>query len=143
MTDDKLIIYTDGASRGNPGMSASGVMLWDSTGRPIGEVSLYLGRATNNQAEYRGVLAGLLAAFTIGRKDIEIRMDSELVAKQLQGEYKIKDSALKILAAAVHKAAEQFDSVTYCHVSRSSNDRADQLANSALDSYLNDDRDPI
>tara|TARA_Y100000590_G_scaffold384055_1_gene455161 strand:- start:905 stop:1279 length:375 start_codon:yes stop_codon:yes gene_type:complete len=124
-------------------MSAVGVMLWDSEGRPIGEISLYLGQATNNQAEYRAVLAGLLAAFTLGKKDVEIRMDSELVAKQLQGEYKIKDLELQNLASAVQKAAERFDLVTYCHVSRSANDRADQLANSALDFYLNDSQDPL
>ncbi len=135
----RIIIYTDGASRGNPGKSAAGVMMWDSNGDPVGRVSLYLGELTNNQAEYKAILAGLLAAYVQGCDEVECRLDSELVVRQLNGEYKIKDAGLKSLAAQVQKAAARLRKVTFTHVRRGANDQADGLANEILD--LRDDDD--
>ena len=129
----KVIIYTDGASRGNPGEGAAGVMMWDSNGNPVGRISLYLGELTNNQAEYKALLAGLLTCVVQGFDHIECRLDSELVVRQLNGEYKIKDNELKVLASQVNKAVVRFSQVTFVHVNRSSNDQADNLANEILD----------
>ena len=134
----KITIYTDGASRGNPGESAAGIMLWDANGDPIGRISLYLGHLTNNQAEYKAVLAGLLAAFVQGHDEVEFRLDSELVVKQLKGEYKIKDEQLKALASQVQRAASRIDRVTFTHVKRSVNREADRLANEILDLRADD-----
>ncbi len=135
----KIIIYTDGASRGNPGQSAAGVMMWDSNGDPIGRLSLYLGKLTNNQAEYKAVLTGLLAAYVQGFGEVECRLDSELVVRQLNGQYKIKDAALKTLATQVQKAAARLDHVSFTHVRRGANDQADGLANEILDLRADDD----
>ena len=135
----KIIIYTDGASRGNPGESAAGIMMWDANGDPIGRVYLYLGELTNNQAEYKAVLTGLLAAYVQGFGEVECRLDSELVVRQLNGVYKIKDAALKTLAAQVQKAASRLDHVSFTHVGRDANDQADALANEILDLRADDD----
>jgi ribonuclease HI len=135
----KIIIYTDGASRGNPGESAAGIMMWDANGDPIGRVSLYLGELTNNQAEYKAVLTGLLAAYVQGFGEVECRLDSELVVRQLNGVYKIKDAALKTLAAQVQKAAARLDHVSFTQVGRDANDQADALANEILDLRADDD----
>lgn len=129
----RAIIYCDGASRGNPGEASAGVAIWDANGAPAGRISLYLGRQTNNQAEYKALLAGLVAAAVQGLTDVEFRLDSELVVKQLNGEYKIKDRQLGELAAKVRKAAEAFIKVTYVHVPRGQNRQADELANEALE----------
>ena len=88
--EHKAVIYCDGASRGNPGEAAAGVAIRDQYGASLGTVSLYLGRQTNNQAEYAALLAGVLSAQILGLTDIEFRLDSELVVKQMNGEYKIK-----------------------------------------------------
>lgn len=135
----KIIIYSDGASRGNPGQSAAGIMMWDANGDPIGCLSLYLGELTNNQAEYKAVLTGLLAAYVQGFGEVECRLDSELVVRQLNGQYKIKDAALKTLATQVQKAAARLDHVSFTHVGRGANDQADGLANKILDLRANDD----
>ena len=135
----KIIIYSDGASRGNPGEASAGVMMWDSNGDAAGRISLYLGKLTNNQAEYKAVLTGLLAAFVQGFDEVECRLDSELVVRQLNGQYKIKDAELKAMAAQVQKAATRFQRVTFKHVDRGANDQADALANEILDLRTDDD----
>ncbi|HJN38613.1 MAG TPA: ribonuclease HI family protein [Chloroflexota bacterium] len=135
----KVIIYTDGASRGNPGESSAGVMMWDANGDPVGRLSLYLGHLTNNQAEYKAVLAALLASYVQGHQHVEFRLDSELVVRQLSGQYKIKDTKLKALASQVQNAAARLESVTFNHIKRSGNDQADSLANEILDLRADDD----
>ena len=130
---NKVFIYSDGASRGNPGEGAAGVMMWDSNGNPVGRISLYLGELTNNQAEYKAVLVGLLTSYVQGFEQIECRLDSELVVKQLNGEYKIKDRELQALASQVNKAVTRLPKVTFVHVARKSNVQADNLANEILD----------
>ncbi|MCY3802301.1 MAG: ribonuclease HI family protein [Chloroflexi bacterium] len=141
----RAVIYCDGASRGNPGEAAAGVAIWDERGESLGTVSLYLGRRTNNQAEYAALLAGVMSAQVLGLTDVEFRLDSELVVKQLNGEYRIKDASLRELAKRVKEAAARLSPskgsgqarVRFVHVRRSSNREADELANEALDARGN------
>ena len=146
------MIYCDGASRGNPGEAAAGVAIWDERGDSLGTVSLYLGRRTNNQAEYAALLAGVMSAQVLGLTDVEFRLDSELIVKQLNGEYRIKDASLRELAKRVKEAVARLSPsegsrqvystgserarVKFVHVPRSSNREADALANEALDARL-------
>jgi ribonuclease HI len=129
----KLILRTDGASRGNPGPAAIGVYLTNSRGQLVEEFGRTLGVATNNEAEYRGLLAGLEAALAHGAAELEIRLDSELLVAQLEGDYKIRAANLKPLHAQAKRKLKRFARVRIVHVPRSSNSRADALANRALD----------
>jgi len=132
--EDKLIISTDGGSRGNPGPSAIGVVIGDR------EYFEKIGKATNNIAEYQAVIFALKKARQIlgGKKsketEIEIKMDSELVQKQLSGKYKIKEDSLKILFVDIHNLIFDFKKVFFKHIPREENKRADSLVNKALDS---------
>ncbi len=130
----KLILRTDGASRGTPGPAAIGVSLTDSRGRAVLDFGKALGQATNNEAEYRGLLVGLDAAIAHGATDLEIHLDSELLVAQLEGYYKLRAANLKPLYAEVKKKLKRFSRVQILHVPRSLNSRADSLANGALDS---------
>lgn len=128
-----VTVYTDGAARGNPGPAGAGASLEDSSGAVIAEVSQYLGEATNNQAEYRALILGLERAREIGAQEVEIRADSELMIRQMRGEYRVRDPELRELARRAHAIANGFASVAYVHVPRASNRRADRLANRAID----------
>jgi ribonuclease HI len=128
----KIIIFTDGGARGNPGPAASAAVV---DGKDFSE---FIGEATNNVAEYRGLLLGLKSALKlVGKKnsetELEIKMDSELVVKQLRGEYKIKNQDLKLLAAEVLPLVNKFKKVSFSHVPREENFRADKLVNEVLD----------
>jgi 2-C-methyl-D-erythritol 2,4-cyclodiphosphate synthase len=129
-----LIVYTDGASRGNPGPSASGWVVLDAEGRLVSEGGSDLGKRTNNEAEYLAVAeAARWIEDNVGRElNIEFRLDSELVVKQLRGEWKLKDPGLKQLALPVMNQLGYFLSVELKHVPREQNQRADALANRAL-----------
>jgi ribonuclease HI len=134
----KLIINTDGGSRGNPGPSGIGVVIRDEKGLVISEYKKYIGETTNNQAEYRALILGLSEASKIlnlksETLNLEVRMDSELIVRQMQGRYKIKDSGLKILAAEVLKLCKNFADVTFHHIPRAQNADADKLVNQAID----------
>jgi ribonuclease HI/probable phosphoglycerate mutase len=129
----KVVAYTDGASRGNPGPSSFGVVLFDADGRQVHSVSQALGRATNNQAEYRGAIAALEAALGLGAREVELRMDSELVVRQLSGRYKVRNPGLIPLHNRIRYLRKLFDSVSIVHVPRAQNREADRLANQALD----------
>ncbi len=139
----KAVIYCDGASRGNPGEAAAGVAILDKYGASLGTVSLYLGRRTNNQAEYVALLAGVMSAQVLGLTDVEFRLDSELVVKQMNGEYRIKNASLRLLADRVKEAAARLSDSTgsgqaqvkFVYVPRHLNQKADALANEALDSH--------
>ena len=126
-------IHCDGASRGNPGESAAGVVIFDAYGAIAGRLALRLGVLTNNQAEYRAVLAGMRLVEQLRPSAIEFRLDSELAARQLSGDWKIKNRDLRDLAARVRAAAPDGVPVRYVHISRSDNALADRLANWALD----------
>ncbi len=128
----KLILYTDGAARGNPGPAAIGIVLTDTTGNRIEEHGEAIGNTTNNEAEYRALLRGLEIAGRHG-DEIEIRTDSELMARQLNGAYRVKAEHLKPLHAQARHAMAKFKSATIAIIPRELNKRADALANQALD----------
>ena len=129
----KVVAYTDGASRGNPGPSSFGAVVYDTDGNVLHSVSQALGRATNNQAEYRGAIAALEAALGLGAREVELRMDSELVVRQLSGRYKVRNPGLIPLHNRIRYLRKLFDSVSIVHVPRAQNREADRLANEALD----------
>ena len=126
-------IHCDGASRGNPGEAAAGVVIYDAYGAIAGRIALRLGVLTNNQAEYHAVLAGMRLVEQLRPSAIEFRLDSELAARQLSGAWKIRNAGLRGLAAQVHAAAPAGVPVHFVHVARSENALADRLANWALD----------
>lgn len=133
MVSARWVVSTDGASRGNPGPASIGAVVYDSAGREIHTVSRRIGRATNNEAEYRAAIAGLEAALALGARDVELRMDSELAVRQLNMRYKVRNPALRRLFGRVKDLQWRFDSFEVRHVPREQNRRADQLANEALD----------
>lgn len=130
------MLYTDGASRGNPGDASIGAVLYQETDRGLEEVEVVsetIGRATNNVAEYEAVIAGLAAAVDNGVDDIVLRSDSLLLVRQLLGEYRVKASGLKPLYRKAISLLGDFASVAIEHVPREQNEVADALANAALD----------
>lgn len=129
----KLIVNADGASRGNPGRASIGASIRDESGLELAIVSETIGVATNNQAEYRAAIAGVRAAREAGATGIELRMDSELVVRQVAGVYRVKNVALQPLFAALIAELEKTGPYTVMHVPRARNARADALANAALD----------
>jgi ribonuclease HI len=127
-------LWTDGASRGNPGPASVGVMLRDPSGVELGTLSEALGRFTNNHAEYEAVRRGLLAALQLGATAAEVHADSELIIRQLTGVYRVKSAELRPLFDAAKVLEARFaDGVRYRHVPREQNREADALANEALD----------
>ena len=128
----KLIIHSDGGARGNPGPAAIGVVI-EQNGAIIATISEKIGKTTNNQAEYRAVLAGLEKAKELKAIEVECILDSELVVKQLQGEYKVKNKELAPLFVKVYNLSLQFRKVVFRHVLRAENKLADKLVNEALD----------
>ncbi|MCK5434499.1 MAG: ribonuclease HI family protein [Dehalococcoidales bacterium] len=131
----KAVIYADGASRGNPGPAAIGVTIKDKKGKLITFISQRIGRATNNQAEYRAIIAALEEATRLGVKQVEIKTDSELVVRQINGEYRVKKATLKPLYQQVKQLQSQLKSFTITHIPRQQNIEADKLANKALNDY--------
>lgn len=133
----KLIIYTDGASRGNPGPSSYGFVISDQSGKILYEEGEYIGITTNNVAEYTAVLKSLefvKKQHNISNLDIELCADSKLVAEQLSGRYKIKARHLKSIIEKIKGLASETGAVIFTHVPRAENIKADKLANLALDS---------
>jgi ribonuclease HI len=131
--NDKLIMYTDGAARGNPGPAAIGVVLKDETGATAATICRGLGRATNNQAEYTAVIAGLEKAVSLGAKQVVLKSDSELVVKQLMGLYKVKNADLRVLYQKVIALTGRLEKFTAVNIPREQNKQADALCNKALD----------
>ena len=128
-----VTIFADGGARGNPGPAAVGVVLRDEKGDVVSEVSRCIGNATNNVAEYIAVLYGLEEAVFLGAKKIIIKTDSQLVARQLKGEYRVKDRDLRKFADLVLNLLKVFDKVEIIEVPREENEDADALVNKALD----------
>ncbi len=126
-------LYTDGASRGNPGESGAGIVLKDSEGKTVKKIRKYLGVGTNNQAEYNALLLGLNLAKKTGAKKLNVHLDSELVVRQIKGEYRVKNSELKLLHQNVLKMFQEFDKINILHIPREMNREADLLANQAID----------
>lgn len=127
------LLYADGASRGNPGEASIGAVLYDPDGEPVAEVSERIGRTTNNVAEYRALIAGLEAALEHGVRSLEVRLDSLLLVKQANGEYRVKAPNLAPLYRRVRELRSRFEAVAVAHVPREQNRVADALANAALD----------
>lgn len=133
---DRLILWTDGGARGNPGPAGIGVVVTDAQGEVVAEIAEYIGEATNNQAEYRALIAGLMRARELGTTVVDIRMDSELVVRQLKGEYKVKNENMKPLYGQATALLKTFARYTIQHVRREQNAEADKLVNQALDAAI-------
>jgi ribonuclease HI len=131
----KLVVHVDGGARGNPGPAAIGVVISEPGGEVIDEVAERIGTATNNVAEYRALLRGLERAASLGAREVEIVNDSELVAKQLTGAYRVKHPAMKPLYEEAVTALRAFDRWEVRSVPRAQNARADALVNQALDGH--------
>lgn len=136
MKGKKITIYTDGGARNNPGPAGAGAVIVDENGKVLKEVSKYLGVRTNNWAEYEAVILGFETAKKLGLKDkeIEFKLDSELIARQLSGVYQVKESTLFEQYIKVHNfMVKDFQNVTFTHIPRAENAEADRLANEAMD----------
>lgn len=130
----EIVIHSDGAARGNPGPAGAGAVLSDAEGRIVGEVCRYLGDGmTNNQAEYHALLLALREAQAKGATRLAIYCDSELVVRQIEGAYKVKNEGLRTLYQEAMQLLRNFGKYTIAHIPREKNKRADQLANLAID----------
>ena len=132
MTVKRVVIYTDGVSRGNPGLAAIGATIKDEQGKIIACISQKIGKTTNNQAEYRAIITALEEATRLGARQVELNSDSELVVRQIKGWYRVKNAALKPLYQQVKQLQSRLESLTVNHVPRQQNTEADRLANQAL-----------
>lgn len=133
MKFEELIIYTDGGARGNPGPAAIGVVIKSPLGKVVMAFGRYIGVATNNQAEYQALIAGLEEVKKMGTKTVQCFLDSELLVKQMRREYRIKDKNLQPLFIKVWNLATAFKNVTFNHIAREQNKEADAEVNRALD----------
>ena len=132
----KLIINTDGGARGNPGPAAAGVVIRNEQQEIIGRHKKYLGEQTNNFAEYQALILALEEAAKLGAESLIINMDSELIVRQMQGRYKIKEPTLKILAGEVLRLGKNFKNLEFNHVFREFNKDADTWVNQAIDEHV-------
>ena len=135
-TYDTLTVYTDGGARGNPGPAGVGAVFYDTEGNNAWEVSRYIGIATNNVAEYLAVVYALQEALFLKTKNIIIKTDSQLVERQLTGEYKVKDQNLLKFYDLSMNLLKRFDNITIEHVPRKENSEADALVNVAIDNKI-------
>jgi probable phosphoglycerate mutase len=129
----KARLFTDGGARGNPGPAAYGYVLEADDGTVLAAEGQAIGSATNNVAEYSGLIAGLRKAAELHVPDVEVVSDSELMVKQMRGEYRVKNAALRALSFEAASLAREFANVEYRHVKRAHNELADRLVNEALD----------
>ncbi len=128
-----LVLHTDGASRGNPGHAGIGIVLENGHGKTLVEWGAYIGKKTNNEAEYQALLKGLEFAMAYHPDQLTIYLDSQLIVRQILGEYRVKNKRLKSLHERVRKALTSIPKWKIAHVPRELNQRADQLANQAID----------
>jgi ribonuclease H / adenosylcobalamin/alpha-ribazole phosphatase len=132
----KARLFTDGGARGNPGPAAYGFVLEADDGTVLAAEGEAIGEATNNVAEYRGLIAGLARAAELAVPEVEVRSDSELLVKQMRGEYRVKNENLRALSLEAARLARKIGKVTYVHVRREKNELADRLVNEALDATV-------
>jgi ribonuclease HI len=130
---ETITLNFDGGSRGNPGLAGVGVVLAAEDATPLVTIGKYIGKATNNVAEYMALIIGLREAAKLGARKLQVRGDSELVIKQMLGEYRVKNPALKALFDQAKALASEFESVNFAHNLRHHNSLADRLANLAMD----------
>ena len=128
----RLVIFTDGAAEPNPGPAAIGAIIKDEQGRLVASISRRIGQATNNQAEYKAIIAALEEATRLGAEEVDIKSDSELVVKQINGRYRVKRKTLKPLYQQVKQLISPLAGFTITHIPREQNIEADELANIAL-----------
>ena len=133
MKTKRVTIWVDGASRGNPGRAAIGVIINDEQGELMARISQRIGTTTNNQAEYRAIIAALEKAIELGATHVVINSDSELVVRQLNGRYRVRKAELKPLHQKVKQLQSSLEEFTITHIPREQNKEADRLANKALD----------
>ena len=126
-------LMVDGASRGNPGEAGCGAVIYDEQGEILKELTSYLGSSTNNVAEYQGLLMGLEGVLKLGGRKLQIRSDSELLVRQLNGVYRVKDEKLKVLYRKALDLLGRLEAYRIIHVRREHNKLADRLANLAID----------
>jgi ribonuclease HI len=131
----KLTTYTDGGARGNPGPAGIGVVIMDND-RVVDSFGRYIGETTNNQAEYRALIAALERAFELGAKEVECKLDSELVVKQMRLEYRVKEIGLQPLFLRAHNLSTGFKKIAFRHIRRELNAAADAEVNAAIDRHL-------
>lgn len=129
----KLVVNVDGGARGNPGPAAIAAVVQGQGGEVLEELGERIGHATNNVAEYKALLLGIERAVALGASELELVGDSELVVRQVKGEYKVKDATLRQLHAEVKRALRDFERWSIRHVRRAQNAEADRLVNEALD----------
>ncbi len=128
----RVVIFTDGAAKPNPGPASIGAVIKDEQGRLITSLSQAIGRTTNNQAEYQAIIAALKRALSLEASHVDLRSDSELVVNQIKGQYRVKKASLRPLYLKVAQLASQFESFTITCIPREENEEADRLANLAL-----------
>ncbi|MDP3994056.1 MAG: ribonuclease HI family protein [bacterium] len=133
MENKKIIIYTDGGARGNPGPAAYGIVVYNSEGKIIKRIGKFLGERTNNEAEYEGVIAALEEAAKLAARYVDFYLDSELVVRQLNNIYRAKNQRMQGLLLRVRNLETKFKKITYTHVPREKNKLADKLVNEAID----------
>jgi ribonuclease HI len=136
MKADRLVVWCDGAARGNPGPAGIGVVLTDGSGRTLETLAQGIGIATNNVAEYRACLEGLRMAAERGARAVLVRSDSRLLVEQLSGRFRVKNPTLGRLHGEVRRLARRFQEAAYQHVPREENADADRLANQGVDEWL-------
>jgi len=134
----EFIIHADGASRGNPGEAGIGAVIADTQGRTVKELKHFLGMATNNVAEYQAAIYALEKAWHLGASKVRMYLDSELVVRQLRGEFKVREAHLKPLHKQALEALNHFSKYSIDNIPREENRRADQLANEAIDQKIKD-----
>ena len=133
MNVNKVIIHTDGAARGNPGPAAIGIIIKDEKGNLLARISRCIGVTTNNQAEYQAIITALEKAISLSGRQVVLKSDSELVVKQINGQYKIKNTGLRALYQRVVQLIGSLESFSVSYIPREQNAVADALANKALD----------
>ncbi len=131
--EGKHLLYIDGASRGNPGKAGTGYVIRDREGGLVDKGGRFLGRKTNNFAEYSALIDGLQSCISMKLTELDVRSDSELLVRQLNGQYRVKSPNLAPLVREAKKLLERFDSVTITHIGREQNREADSLANLSID----------
>ena len=132
----KLIVYIDGTSKGNPGKASIGFIIQDNSGKILKQGGASIGTTTCNVAEYIALITGLIEAFNFSREEVEVRSDSLLLVRQMQGRYKIKNEWLQKLNFIAGRLVAQYKKLTFVHIARQENKQADKLANSYIEDTL-------
>jgi len=132
----RLRVFCDGAARGNPGPAGAGAVLYTPDGRLVERLGRYLGRQTNNHAEYQGLILGLERALELGAREVEVYADSELMVRQLLGEYRVRAEGLLPLWRRARELLARFDRARIAHVPRERNAEADEMSNRAIDERM-------